>query len=179
MAERTLEQLSNRLLDLDSLIQARDHQHATEEETREFVEKMKNPATVRKTKSDIKKFTDFLAVEQETRPFETIPPKELDMHLARFFLSVKKGNRSECEPDTIKSYQSSLQRYLNDRNYPESLITGASFKHSRDVLTSKRKALKQMGHGNKKNRADPFTEEEISILFQKKLLGPGKTSEIL
>ena len=98
---------------------------------------MKNPATVRKTKSDIKKFTDFLAVEQETRPFETIPPKELDMHLARFFLSVKKGNRSECEPDTIKSYQSSLQRYLNDRNYPESLITGASFKHSRDVLTSK------------------------------------------
>ena len=47
------------------------------------------------------------------------------------------------------------------------------------MLTSKRKALKQMGHGNKKNRADPFTEAEISILFQKKLLGPGKTLEIL
>ena len=97
MAERTLEILSNRLLDLDSLIQERDHHHATEEETREFVGKMKNQATVRKTKSDIKKFTDFLALEQETRPIETIPPKELDIYLERLFLSVRKGNRSECE----------------------------------------------------------------------------------
>ena len=138
-----------------------------------------NPSTVRKTKAYVKKITDFLGEEQETRPVETIPPRELNMYLARFFLSVRKNNQSECEPDTIKAYQSSLQRYLNDRNYPESLLTGSSFKHSRDVLTSKRKALKQRGLWNKKNRAEPFTEEEISILFQKKLLGSGKTPDNL
>ena len=50
------------------------------------------------------------------------------------------------------------------------------FKHSFDVhvLAPKHKALKQKGLGNKNNRADPFTEEEVSILFQKKLLGSSK-----
>lgn len=177
MAERVLESLSNRLLQLDSLIEVRPVQNATEQQTREFVEKMKNPSTVAKTKSDMKKFTDFLHQENETRSVETFPPCELDMYLARFFLSVRKPNNSEFEPDTIKSYQSSLHRYLSDKNYQESILTGPSFKHSRDVLTSKRKALKQLRLGNKKNRAEPFTEEEISILHQKNLLGPGKILE--
>ena len=53
------------------------------------------------------------------------------------------------------------------------------FKHSWDVhvLAPKHVALKQIGLGNKNNRADPFMEEEVSILFQKKLLGSGKLSD--
>ena len=38
--------------------------------------------------------------------------KQFDLLLARFFLSVKKANQSECEPDTIMGYQSALQRLL-------------------------------------------------------------------
>lgn len=51
---------------------------------------------------DVNKFTKFLGEEQETWTSETIPTREPDiyMYLARFFLSIKKANQSECEPDT-------------------------------------------------------------------------------
>ena len=94
------------------------------------------------------------------------------MYLAKFVLSVRKVNQSECEPDTIKGYQSSIQRYLNSRDFPEGLLVRASFKQSQDVLWPKHNALKQMGPGNKKKRADSFTEDEI--ILQKKLHRSGK-----
>ena len=39
---------------------------------------------------------------------------------------------------------------------------------------SKRKLLRQNGKGNKPNKDEPLTKEEIDILYQKKLLGTGK-----
>ena len=53
------------------------------------------------------------------------------------------------------------------------ILKDDSFKHPRDILTSKRKSLKQQGLGNKGLRADPFTDEELDIL-KKFLLGNGE-----
>ncbi|CAC5360214.1 unnamed protein product [Mytilus coruscus] len=52
------------------------------------------------------------------------------------------------------------------------------FKHSRDVLTSKRKYLRQQGKGNRPNQADPITKEEIDMLYQKGLLGGGNAKSL-
>ena len=70
--------------------------------------------------------------------------------------------------------QLSLKRHLEDNSYNQNITKDNAFKHSRDVFFSKRKALKQDGLGNKKNRSDPFTDEEINILKEKSLLGDGR-----
>ena len=47
------------------------------------------------------------------------------------------------------------------------------FNHSRDVLSAKLKELKSLGMGTKKRRADPFTVDEINMLYEKQLFGAG------
>ena len=56
--KKTLEALSNRLLELDSAIERRNNsrfREASDSETYEFVESMKNQNTQMKTNSDLKK----------------------------------------------------------------------------------------------------------------------------
>ena len=109
----------------------------------------------------------------EERSIETIAPEDLDLYMARFFISIRKKNDKEYEPDSLKSYQSSLHHYLTEKKYNGNILTDESFKHFRDVLSSKRKALKQQGLGNKVLWADPFTDDEMNVLKTKKPLGKG------
>ena len=48
------------------------------------------------------------------------------------------------------------------------------FSHTRRVLEAKRKSLKSMGKGNKPNRAESFTSEEVAILKEKGIIGIRK-----
>ena len=90
------------------------------------------------------------------------------MYLARFFLTVRKKDNEEYEPDTLKSFQSSFQRYLREKFYASSM-----FKVSRDVQSAKH-YLKPKGLGNKVRRADPFMDDEVDRFKQMKLLKKGK-----
>ena len=135
---------------------------------------MKNTNTSLKTKYDVNRFQDWLRVEKLNDSFEETPAVDLNVQLARYFLSVRKSDSTEYEPDTIRSFQSSIHRYLQEHNYGWNIIQDDLFKHSRDVLSSKRKALKQSGLGNKRNRADAFTDDEITTLRSRNLLGEGK-----
>ena len=174
MAENILQSLSNRLLSLDGMIERQStHRNVSEDDTHMFVESMINNNTKTKTNSDVKRFKDWLVQDGKNEEIENISPQELDTYLARFFLSIRKRDNTEYEPGTIGSMQSSIHRYLQGKKYDNNIMTDDSFRHSRQVLSSKRKALKQIGLGNKKNRADPFTDEEIDILRQKALLGNG------
>ena len=178
MAEQLLESLSNRILTLDGLIEEQNaiRMNETENDTLAFVESMKNKNTKSKTTSDLKNFKEWMRNENlnEDRNLEDIPPRELDMYLARFFLTVRKQDKEEYEPDTLKSFQSSFLRYLAEKGYASNILKDDCFKHSRDVLMSKRKALKQKGLGNKVRRADAFTDDEMERFKQMKLLGKGK-----
>ena len=73
-------------------------------------------------------------------------------------------NDKEYEPDTLNAYQASLHQYLAHKQYRGNILKDDVFKHSRDVLMSKRKSLKQQDMSNKIMRADPFTDEELKIL---------------
>lgn len=48
-----------------------------------------------------------------------------------------------------------------------------TFNHSRKVLEAKRKQLKKVGKGNKKNRAEALDSEEVKQLYNKQLIGAG------
>ena len=177
MAAAARQSLVDRLMQLDGLIDKENQSPqgaVTPTDTYAFVESMKNANTQSKTKSDVRKVCQWLLEIDEIRQPEDIPPGELNMYLARMLLTFKKQSGKEYEPDSLKSIVNSLSRYLTSKNYPVNISTDNSFKHSRDVLASKRKSLKQMGLGNKKNRADPFTDDELEILRQKSLLGEGE-----
>ena len=178
MAEQLLESLSNHILTLDGLIEEQNaiRMNETENDTFAFVESMKNKNMKSKTTSDLKNFKEWMRNENlnEDRNLEDIPPRELDMYLARFFLTIRKQDKEEYEPDTLKSFQSSFQRYLAEKGYASNILKDDCFKHSRDVLMSKRKALKQKGLGNKVRRTDAFTDDEMERFKQMKLLGKGK-----
>ena len=109
--------------------------------------------------------------EKENRQVEEIPPQELDNYLSRFLLSVRKKNRDEYEPSTLRGFIVSIERYLKKCRYSESVITGQNFARTRDALKSKQKHLKRLGEGNKPNEASSLTPEERDILFERKEMG--------
>ena len=45
-----------------------------------------------------------------------------------------------------------------------------AFRLTRDALKAKQKSLKKQGRGNRPNKTDAITDEEINILYEKKLL---------
>ena len=167
MGEKTLGSLARRIGELDELIEA-------ENSTEEFVRSMRNSNTVRKTTADVNKIEQWLLSKNESRDLCDIPPAELNNYLAHFFMTATKQNGEEYEPDTLKSIQCSINRFLAEKGSTVNIVEDREFKHSRDVLVSKRKMLRQQGRGNKERRADPFTQDEIEILYSKNFLGGGK-----
>jgi site-specific recombinase XerD len=76
---------------------------------------MNNDNTWKKTKSDVKLFSEWLHKENADRLIEDIEKDQLDQYLARFFLSVRNSKGEEYEPDTLKSFQASVSRYLMEK----------------------------------------------------------------
>ena len=157
---------------------------AAEENTSEREEKLKNNNTKRATKGHIKLFKNFLFSVCENRDPENIEAEKLDKYIAQFILSAKKStvkdnvSLNDCdmqyEPNTLTAMYSSINRYLEGKSYPKNIKSDQAFRHSRNVLQTKIKELKEMGKGNHPNAAQYFTAEEIKILFEKKLLGSSK-----
>ncbi|XP_021367431.1 uncharacterized protein KIAA1958-like [Mizuhopecten yessoensis] len=137
------------------------------ESTRHFVEQMRNINTVRKTVSDLNKFTTWLKSKNEQRQQGELDSKELDQYLALFFMNAQKSNGGEFEQDTLKSIQSSINRHLKQKGLTVDIISDREFTHSREVFASKRKLLRQHGKGNRAKQAT----EEIGIMYAKNLLG--------
>lgn len=161
--DRVLDSLAGRIMSLEN------------NETRAFVDKMKNYNTKVKTKSDLAKFRNYLKEsQQELRAPETISSEELDGYLAKFMLNIRKNDGSEYEPDTLSSFRSSIWRELREKGYKHNIMTDPSFSHSTAVLLAKRKQLKSQGMGNKPMKSNPFSKEEIEILYQRKALGTSK-----
>ena len=173
-SEKALEELAGRILHYE----AKAAESVTQS-TEDFVQGMKNENTTRKTKADVAHFRVWLHVRGIDTKIEKLAPAELDKHMASFFLEATKPDRSQYEPDSLTAIQGSLMRYLLENLYPFDLKTAAEFKHSRDVLASKRKLLKSEGKGNKRRKSDPFTSEEIAKLWEEKLLGAGKLYNIV
>ena len=97
----------------------------------QFVQNSENKQTLAKTKSDINKFKLFLVKENEDRDIENIPPRELDIHICRFFMNIKNRQGADYEPHTLKGFQASIQRYLRSKGANVDLTKDADFYNSR------------------------------------------------
>lgn len=100
-------------------------------------------------------------------------PPELDLLLCQFFMTIRKEDGSEYEPTSLGGMQASFMRYLKRNGYKHNIRDDPLFSRHRDVLVARRKSLKEMGLGLQPNKSDPFTEEEISILYAKGIFGKG------
>jgi hypothetical protein len=53
------------------------------------------------------------------------------------------------------------------------------FNLTRDAISAKQKVLKKQGKGNKPKKSQPLTDDEINMLYQKKLLGESTPESLL
>ena len=103
----------------------------------------------------------------------SLPVETLDVHLSRFFVSVRKVDGSEYEPCSIKSVQSSLSRYLKEKSYERCIIKDREFFKSREALRSKCRDLKSQGRGNKPMKKRAPTSDEVKQMWSTGALGDG------
>ncbi|WAQ93824.1 hypothetical protein MAR_006295 [Mya arenaria] len=129
----------------------------TSDDVRKLIEDEENKNTMKKTLSAVQKFERFLLNK------------------------VRKADGAEYEPTSIRSIVSSLDRKLKRHKYPFRLIAEQTnaFQLTRDALRVKTKSLKRLGKGNKPLKASPITDEEINMLYEKKILGPSSAASLL
>lgn len=157
---------------LDDSDDNEDTIESAQEEAKKFIESTKSCRTKTKTENDVKKFKRFLNKEGENRPPEKIAVALLSAYLCRFLQDLKKEDGEEYEPQTIKGYVFSIERYLKEHSYPEWKITALpAFSMVQDVLKAKMTISKSSGKGNRPNRAMPISSEEEAKFWDTKAFG--------
>ena len=131
----------------------------SDEEVKEFTEKLENENTKKKTLYDIKVFKEYLDACDEKREIEDITPVELQEIIKKFVLAVRKRNGEECEPSSLRAFIQSIDRHLRKNNY--------GFHEVQDILKKKQKQLKSIGKGNRPNAADPLSDEDIDTFYSR------------
>ena len=143
-------------------------------EVNSLIDEQENKNTKRKTVIHVNLFQQFLLCNGENRKMEEILPTELTDWLCRFWVGIRKKDGQEYEPVTLRSMMGSFERHLRKCEYGDglSLITSPEFAKVRETLKSKQKELKKQGKGNRPCKADPLTDEDVDLLYEKKMLGP-------
>ena len=140
-----------------------------DEDMKDFIDQHKNSNT--KCKIDLRKWQHWCAKRGE-REFNDIPPLELDKLLSHFFITVRKNDGTHYEPDTLTSFQRSIDRHLTqDLQKTYSIPRDKVFTSSREALKAARKHLKSEGKGNKPNAADALEPADMEQLWSSGALG--------
>ena len=143
-----------------------------------IVANQKNKSTASKTFYDLKLLKYFMLKQEESREVHEIPPPELGPILCKFFVSVRKCDGTNYEPVSLRAFLGSFERHLRNKNYGHSVIHGIEFVKVREVLQAKMKELKSEGRGNKPQRAEPITDNEIEQLWETNQLGSSSPESI-
>ena len=105
---------------------------------------------------------DFIKIRHDDpRPVHTIPLKQLDDYIAEFFVNIRKKGGAEYDTTTLRSYQSSIDCYLHNHKYGQTIARGNMFEESRRALKKKPKHLKSLGKGNLEHAADTLTGDDV------------------
>ena len=149
----------------------------------QFVEQQKNKLHTKtqkkKTNSDLNKWYKWCEEHNEKRKLEQLPPTELDRLLGLLFVSVCKADGTVYEPDTLSSFQRSIDRYLTkDLHKSFSIIRDVQFAPSRQKLAAARKWLKSQGKGNKPYAAEALESAGIQKLWNKDGLGDQSPQQL-
>ena len=77
-----------------------------------LLQEQKSKNTHYKSKSVLNAWKKFCASLKESRAFENIPDTELEILSSNFFISDRKQNGTEYEPDTLSGFQRCFQCYF-------------------------------------------------------------------
>ena len=127
--------------------------------------------TVKQTDKWIKTYQDWATLRGKQIDIKLLQPIELDSTLQQFYAEIRKKNGEEYEPTSLNSMITSLDRYLRENQYPFSLQNSREFASSKSVLEGKARHLREMGKGNRPNRAHSITTEEEKVLWDCGQLG--------
>ena len=109
--------------------------------------------TPRTTKTWMTVWRNWCKARSTNDSIDSYDPVALDGLLTRFYAEIRKQDGSEYEPESLRVMQASLERYLRQRNYPVSIITGREFHKSQETLDCKAKQLRRQGKGKRPNKA--------------------------
>ncbi|CAF0962189.1 unnamed protein product [Adineta ricciae] len=105
--------------------------------------------TIRKTKHDVKRFVMYIDEQfGEQISLHTIAADVLCNYLKHYFENTKKFDGTQYEPDTLRSFLLSIERYLKSKNYPYNLMESPFFQPCRQVIMNKREEWKRLGGMN-------------------------------
>ena len=101
------------------------------------------------------------------------------MFLSEFIIAARMKKSEQYEPSSFRGILSSTDHHLTRREYGRRLLIDTEFTRLRDALKAKQKELKTQGQGNKPNATTALSEEEIEVLFEKKVLGTSSPQSLL
>ena len=131
-----------------------------QEEINEICEGGSSKNTARTTKTWMTVWRNWCKARSTNDSIDSYDPVALDGLLTRFYAEIRKQDGSEYEPESLRVMQASLERYLRQRNYPVSIITGREFHKSQETLDCKAKQLRRQGKGKRPNKAQAYTQTE-------------------
>ncbi|XP_061196504.1 uncharacterized protein LOC133204775 [Saccostrea echinata] len=148
-------------------------------ETSTFIEANENSNTLRKTMGHLNILREYFEIKGESREIYNIPPNELDPLLSNFIVNVRTKSGEEYEPSSLRGMIGSFERHLKRHRYQFSLITSFEFARCREALRAKQKDLKAQGRGNKPQRSDSLTPDEIETLYNTEQLGKATPTSLI
>ena len=121
--------------------------------------------TIRKTKHDVKRFVMYIDEQfGEQKPLHTLSAESLCRYLKHYFENTKKFDGTQYEPDTLRSFLLSIERYLKSKKYSYNLMESPLFQSCRQVIMSKRELWRKMGGGNHSNNHHSSKSSTTPIL---------------
>ena len=113
-------------------------------------------------------------------PLQSIEASQLQHWLTRFVLEVRKRNGKEYSPDTLHHLCCGIMRFLRWNGWPSvDFFADIEFIDFRATLDAEMKRLQVKGIGSKKKQAEPLTEQEEEILWEKGMLGDANPQTLL
>lgn len=99
-----------------------------------------------KTRQDVRRFRKFLKRNYDISSITLIDidPDTMRTYLIDYLTSIRTRKGLKYDPETLRSYYLSIQRFLKDSNYPYCLRNSPQFAQCRDLIIQMRKEKNQV-----------------------------------
>ncbi|CAF1435816.1 unnamed protein product [Adineta steineri] len=120
-----------------------------------------------KTRQDVRRFRKFLKRNYNllSTSLIDIDPDTMRKYLIDYLTSIRTRKGSKYDPETLRSYYLSIQRYLKDSNYPYCLRNSPQFSQCRDLIIQMRKEKNQV-------KINQFSSYQKNGIISKKFSTP-------
>ncbi|CAF2521922.1 unnamed protein product [Rotaria sp. Silwood2] len=127
--------------------------------------------TIRKTKHEVRRFALYLEdTFNEKCPIDELKPEQLCTYLKHYFGNVRKADNTEYEPDTLRSFMLSIERYLKSRKYSYNILESPVFAPCREVIQEKRDTWAKPTKNISNSKVEAFTSEHELLLRQMNII---------